>query len=710
MNARDFAAQLQQRKQKNLAFFERYFSNIYHSFKDKELENAQLNLDLNTLEVNLVENGKAIYPLEAAEFNKNEAQQFSDAFKVGGMNHPISRAKPSDFYRGRFAHGSIANFLEAVDSTAEAIKPYTFRDCIPQVVFLGSGLGTHITEFLKIRDVRHGILVEHNPDRFLASLYVTDWEELILPYIKDQTRSFVLSVGDTRSLNKDERIHQAFAGAWNSMCMNVPFMPIQTVYYVHQADSFYDEVANRLNDEIEPYINVWGYYDDEVNQLNHVFHNIEQGIPILKKVDLSANSKATIICGNGPSLDTYLPIIKEHRQKLNIIAAGSATHSLLKNDIIPDFMVTLESDYNTHRALKLLPIDKAKQTAIIGAAQIAPETFRLFKDSLMYLKHETSYARQFENNQDTIANGTPSATNAALAIILDINPKQLFLVGMDFGFLDPSKTHSDSSFYSEADKQEQFEAFKERITAETFKVQTNERGDVYTTPFYNTARNHAERKIRGTKRTDIVNLSLGATIENTIEQSVEDFEYYLVNLKINKQESTIFDLFKKQSGKLSDKDLAKTEKNLEIAFKKLKKEYLIILERLEPNLDSIETELFNLNQAITNSKDPHISKLNLFMRGIVWHWITNYYALCKEYDAERKLEFFTAEFKQHFGGFINYLPEHFLSYVSQRTKDDPKLVLSIADAEPNIEEWFKKVESFKFQPKTIKANSKSATK
>ena len=710
MNARDFAAQLQQRKQKNLAFFERYFSNIYHSFKDKELENAQLNLDPNTLEVNLVENGKAIYPLEAAEFNKNEAQQFSDAFKVGGMNHPISRAKPSDFYRGRFAHGSIANFLEAVDSTAEAIKPYTFRDCIPQVVFLGSGLGTHITEFLKIRDVRHGILVEHNPDRFLASLYVTDWEELILPYIKDQTRSFVLSVGDTRSLNKDERIHQAFAGAWNSMCMNVPFMPIQTVYYVHQADSFYDEVANRLNDEIEPYINVWGYYDDEVNQLNHVFHNIEQGIPILKKVDLSANSKATIICGNGPSLDTYLPIIKEHRQKLNVIAAGSATHSLLKNDIYPDFMVTLESDYATYQALTMLPADKTKQISIVGAAQITPATFGLFAESLMYLKDETTYARLFDRNNDTIADGTPSASNAALAVTLDLKPSKVFLIGMDFGFLDPSKTHSDSSFYAEKNKQHEFEAFKKRITAETYKVQTNKRGDVYTTPFYNTARIHAERKIRVSQRKDIINLSLGATIEGTVEQTLKEFTHYIEKLSVNPSERPIFDILKAQATKLSKKDLTRANKEVEQAFNKLKIENLAIIEKLEPNLGSIEVAVFKLNQTITNSKDSGVQKTNMFMRGIVWHWITNYYALCKEYGAEEKLERFTQEFKQHFGGFMSYLPEHFLSYVSQRTKDDPKLVLSIADAEPNIEEWFKKVESFKFQPKKIKANSKSATK
>ena len=690
MNAQEFAAGMQARKEKNLRFFNRYFPQVIKSFEGYSLKNAQINLDPNTLEVNLVEHGKAIYPLEAFAYNKNEAQQFSDAFPVGGMNHPLARSKANGFYRGRYGHGSIANFLEAVEPVAEAIKPYTFRHSIPQVVFLGSGLGIHIAEFLKIRDVRHVMLLEHSSDRFFASLYVTDWEEIITPYLQDQTRTFTFSVGDTSFMEEEERVFQAFGSVWNSINSNVPFMPIQTVYYIHQADPFYSQVAERLNDEIEAFTNVWGYYDDEVNQLNHVFHNIKQGIQVLKTIDLSGYSKPTIICGNGPSLDAYLPIIKEYREKLNVVAAGSATHSLLVNDIIPDFMVTLESDYNTYKALELLPTEKAQQTPIIGAAQIAPATFGLFKDSLMYLKNETSYARQFENAHDTVANGTPSATNAALAVVLDLNPSKLFLVGMDFGFLDPSKTHSDSSFYSEADKQERFEQFKQRITAETFKVQTNERGDVYTTPFYNTARNHAERKIRSAQRQDIVNLSLGATIHGTVEQSAEEFRQWISALAVN-DEPNVFELLKKQATRITEKELAKTEKNLEIGFKKLRKDVLLILEAMEPNLDSIEASLFQINQSIVNSKDPHISKINLFMRGIIWHWISNYYALCKEFDSERKLDIFTREFKRYFGGFMNYLPEHFADYVSDRTFEDAKLQLSVAEAEPNIQEWFNKI-------------------
>lgn len=694
MDAQQFAQQLQQRKEKNLAFFKRYFPSIYEKFHGLKLKNSQLNIDSNTLEVNILEQGQALYPLDANAFNQKEALTFSDAFKPGSFNHPISRSTPDAFYRGRFFHGSLANFLEAVQPVAEAIKPYTFAHSIPQLVFLGSGLGLHIQELLKLRDVRHAVLVEHNPDRFLASLYATDWEEIILPYIQEQTRSFTLSVGDTTGLNEAERIHQGFGGAWNAICENVPFMPVQTVFYVHKADPFYTKVAERLNNEIEAYINVWGYYDDEVNQLNHVIHNIEQEIAVFEPVDLSSHSKATIVCGNGPSLDAHLNIIKKYRHKLNVIAAGSATHSLLKNDIYPDFMVTLESDYATYQALSILPKDKAKQIPIIGAAQIAPETFGLFSDGLMFLKAETAYASLFNDKHSTLENTPPSATNAALSVVLSLNPKYVFLVGMDFGFLDPSNTHSQSAFYTDDEHKERFESFKKRLSSEAYKVQTNQRGDIYSTPFYNTSRSHLERLIRTRQRTDIINLTQGAVIEGTTEKSPLEFESFIESLLTKNNEESIFITLKSKSRPIAKKELNEKVIMMKNSLTDLKEEINNNLKSINPNISSIEDNLFKINQIIINNKNRNISKMEMFMRGAIWHWITNYYALCKEYDSERKLELFTNEFKHYFGGFINYLPEHFSSYIADKSFNDPKLKLSVADAEPNIEEWFKKVQGY----------------
>ena len=198
-------------------------------------------------------------------------------------NFPMRPSYVGEFHQGRFFHSRLENFLKQVNSTAENTSAYLFEQSLGQVVFLGVGAGLHLQELFNLRLIKHAVLVEHNPDNFLASLYLTDWQALLIPFIDSDDRSFTFSVGDSTALSEDKRLHEAFANAWNAMCMNVPFMPLETMYYVHKGDAFYTKVANRCNDEIEPYINVWGYYDDEVNQLNHVLHNINQKIPYLNE-------------------------------------------------------------------------------------------------------------------------------------------------------------------------------------------------------------------------------------------------------------------------------------------------------------------------------------------------------------------------------------------------------------------------------------------
>ncbi|MFY9178308.1 MAG: hypothetical protein WAO12_00835, partial [Venatoribacter sp.] len=228
MTPQELVAQLQQRKENNIAFFKKHFPSIGLAFEKHSLSSAQLNIDPTTLEVNLLENGQALYPANVQSYNQNEALEFSNAFKAGSTNHPIARSQPEHFRRGRYSHGCIANFLEEVSELAGEVKTYTFEHSLPQVVFLGSGLGLHIQELLKLRTVRHAVVVEHNPDHFFASFYMVDWQTLILPFLNDPTRSFKLSLADIRSLNEEEKLAYSADASWHTYCNNVPFMPVQT--------------------------------------------------------------------------------------------------------------------------------------------------------------------------------------------------------------------------------------------------------------------------------------------------------------------------------------------------------------------------------------------------------------------------------------------------------------------------------------------------
>ena len=690
MDANQLAQSLQDRKQKNMKFFERYFPSIHSFCTNRRLTELQLNLDSESLEVNLLQNGELIYPAQTQAFNSNEAQQFSDAFAPGKMNHPLRHTYANELHHFRYSHGLLAEYLESVGAHKGNARPYGFRHSLPQVVFLGSGIGQHITEFLNIRDVRHVVVVEHNPDYFMASLYVTDWEALITPYLQADDRSFVLSVGDTAELDEEKRVHNAFGGVWNHICLNVPFMPIQTVFYVHRADPFYTKVARRLNREIEPYLNVWGYYDDEVNQLNHVLHNLSKGIRVMPRPDLHDTPKITLVCGNGPSLDKYIDLIKQHRDKITILCAESAGHSLAKNDIYPDAMVILESDYITYQAVSIIPQDKSKKINIIGAAQISPLVFNHFNDGLIYLKSESSYGKLLASD-DTIADATPSAGNAALAIALDLNLPDVFLVGLDFGFADPGQTHSASAFYSEEEQADMFAEFKRKMTAETYKVETNVRGDIYTTPFYFTAKTHAERKIMLSGRKDVINLSQGVTIIGTTKMT-EDGMAELLSQRQEAPEFMLFDSLKNDSRKIGRKAQDKLKKEIIRTISQMCTEITAIVENMQPDLDSIESSLFKINQVAINNRDSKTAVMNTFIRGTIWFWLYNFYALSKQIESEKKLSLYTENFKQYFGFLIKTLPEHLKNYIKDcNSDDDPRLKLTISQPEPDYELWKDKV-------------------
>ena len=684
--AQQLVQEIAQRKQKNLAFFKRYFPDIHAAFESRELQRAKLNIDPNTLSVELLVDDTALYNGDSYEYNRDEAQRFSDVFKPGKMNHPLRHSYVGEFHSGRFFHGSLERFLADVGAVQGSARPYLFEESLPQVVFLGSGLGLHIRELLKIRNVRHCVLVEHDADRFLASLYVTDWEELLMPYIKDQTRSFVLSVGDTSSQDEPGRVRNAFAAAWNAACMNVPFMPVQTVYYNHLGDPFYEKVSNRLNDEIEPFVNVWGYYDDEVNQLNHVLHNFSRKVPILNKRDFSSDERVTLLCGNGPSLDGYIDLIKEYRDRIILISAGSTTHTLLKQDIYPDFVVTVESDYATYEAFTLLPQEKSREVPLIGAAQIHPYTFDLFGRSLVYIKQETAYSHVFGKKNEPVADGTPSATNAALAVALDLNLPNLFLVGLDYGFRYGEASHAKDAFYFDESNEERFKAFKDSISKEAYLLEQNQHGKIYTTPFYNTGRIHAQRKVLNAKRTDIVNLSQGATIENCSFGDNSFLERALKKVTDGPHPDIIEALT--ESGRVpKEEDVEGGVRKIRQFLHKTSHDILDILKDLKPERNSIDECVFRINQTVSSDKVRRSSSMHMFIRGTVWHWIYNYYALTKQMDRQEQLSEITEAWKKYFGNFLENLPKHFQSFLQDRTENDPKLNLTISDPEPDIERW-----------------------
>ena len=65
-----------------------------------------------------------------------------------------------------------------------------------------------------------------------------------------------------------------------------------------------------------------------------------------------------------------------------------------------------------------------------------------------------------------------------------------------------------------------------------------------------------------------------------------------------------------------------------------------------------------------------------------------------QYYFKLTFKIYVKEFKRQFSGFLYYLPDHYIKFISYRSEDDPKLEIALEDNEPNIEKWLKKIKEF----------------
>ena len=138
-----------------------------------------------------------------------------------------------------------------------------------------------------------------------------------------------------------------------------------------------------------------------------------------------------LICASGPSLQSSLTKIKEHRNSFFLICVSSALNPLLKNEIIPDLCISTDGGYYAKEHLKpllknkiplALPLEANIPTKILRENTIVPLVYGdgLFEEILKSNNIQTIKAER---------NGTVSGTSAILAQALTDN--KIFFCGLD---------------------------------------------------------------------------------------------------------------------------------------------------------------------------------------------------------------------------------------------------------------------------------------
>ncbi len=163
----------------------------------------------------------------------------------------------------------------------------------------------------------------------------------------------------------------------------------------------------------------------------------------LKHVIPVFENKTVIVAGAGPSLDAYYKILKEYskRQDIVFIAADMAFRQMIKNGIVPDFVITCESTPGDFFLSEDVPeFERTKKKPVLLAFSCASNSnIRKWKGEVRFfnwMKKGPGFNELWsEAGTELGFVGTASiVTTQAISIALGCNIKQLIILGNDLGF------------------------------------------------------------------------------------------------------------------------------------------------------------------------------------------------------------------------------------------------------------------------------------
>lgn len=638
----------EQLKDKNLAFFKQMYPALYKQAKGHSFERLTLNITADGI-IDVWDGNKSIYGGDAERYAHNEISLFRKEYSEGESIVTVPPPQKGELGFHRFFSKRIHTLANEAPSSTDYSALYRLPDFYPMIVFFGCGLGIHVEKMIKQTKIINCIIFEPDPEYFYASLYVTDWRKLFEhQHFLGHKIDFIIAH------NKTENTDDCTSIIWNTLVNYCPCFPTATLTYCHISEDPYQEIIKNITKDMHFFLNQWGYYDDEINQINNALHNISKSIPEIKNHDskIKINTPA-IIVGGGPSLDKRIDEIKKNRENIFLISCGTSVHPLIKEGIVPDIHVEIESHMLTYDSLSGIKNPEFfKKTTLIGALQLPPNVFDLFDKKLYFLKDSTGLSELFSKDKNIIKFATPTCTNTGVALACHLGFQEIFLYGMDFGFPSKKEHHSKNSIYYAENTSKSIKSSVSRNFKNSIEVDAFDGGKIETIPMYCTSRKTVEicsshwSRISTTK---ISSCSMGAKIKGVEYIPPEDIEFKETTQKEHDFAGNIY----------------KTEEikeRIDFLLKSLKsicREIEIFLRiPTKENLYGIFFLCNKINNHLQNNTYKKHGFLYYTIRGSIWHYLHIGVSISMSIENPKERESFISKWKDSLSSFLIDVPDH----------------------------------------------------
>lgn len=390
---------------------------------------------------------------------------------------------------------------------------------VETLIVFGIGLGKHIELLSQQRKIKNLFLCEPNLDFFAASLWITDWAGIIQRADSDGSRIYLNLGGDGSHYFYDLMSQFYQVGAYS---IADTYM-LSTYFNVGMQKAIAD-----LRAELKVVLAMGEYYDHARFGIAHTYHSLFSGQRFLKNVSndykqLPALDLPVFIVGNGPSLDQCFEYLKEYRDQVILISCGTALKALHKNGICPDFHAEIEQNRATFDWVSQInDPEYLRRINLLSVNGIHPDTSALFKATYLCFKDGEASTYVFHNGLKkngyqvaSLAYAYPTVTNLVMNYGIKVGWKCFYLFGVDLGFVDINRHHSQHSSYFKTDGSQAYNY--QAHHGGGVPAPGNFRPQLYTKPEFDVSRKLLEQAIaKAGRKIEVYNCSDGVRIKGTI--------------------------------------------------------------------------------------------------------------------------------------------------------------------------------------------------
>jgi len=461
------------------------------------------------------ESGKWLYNMDSNKHAQmaKESVEFSKKDNLFETFRDLAFTKESlqNFSEMDPLQSAITTIAPIVDYTNKYANKDTTMKKIYKFIFIGVGLGLHLTQIHEKINAYTYFIVEDDLELFYLSLFVTDYKSLT-----NNGATLIFSIFDeddifrykTQAFLKEMPIYNHYLKYFHLLSHSTEKLKI-----IHSVIISQDYLKFPHSTVMQTYLRPLDYIKD-----GYKYINIEK---LAHKAILK--DKPVLFLAAGPSLQKNIEWVAQHQKHFTIIAVTAAMGLLEKHHIKPDILTHVDGFEASMKHLESVQsMDFFKDSLALFASFTYPEFAKAFPKENVYIFQAAATIKK-EYGQLTASN----VGIISYALAIKFQAQELYALGLDMALDSKTgQTHLSEHLHSKKLDINHVLDLEENIDYHHTVLQTkgNFQEEVPSTPHFIAAIAELQSVVSGlqSKEQKAYNLSDGAALYQAIPKKIEE--------------------------------------------------------------------------------------------------------------------------------------------------------------------------------------------